>query len=895
MKIILGKNLDGTTYRGIETGHAHAGRAYTGPLSFVRMLETRLGLPCSDSTPVLRTVAFEEMLAGINSPDYFFHDSFEADSMGVAAFLLSLRDELYMSAPSSFQLSALLSGPQRLQVFAKMDNLDNTLPFGLPDRLRSAISELKETPVSLPLKEICLTENKEYWEPLWQELFGILAERNVVITPFKFEKSIPSAVDLKNVQLHLSNPDADPKEALSDGSLLGIEAVNRFEAADITTMMIKHLVKAGDQIAIVSEQESASLAASMARADMPLVSYSVDSYGLDALYVIPLCLQLSWQPVSSSHMQQYLNLKVSPLPGALRSNLLSITHSMGATGGNEWDAIIEDYVKTHKKEKKNLDACIETWLNPGILKTSEPMDSSYITALCEKYSAWATRYAGADEHVARALRNGAKFAEALIRICSIKKGAGWKQTELNRCISMLIESFQQRGKSRQKLGAPLLVQSPSAILAPVDTLIWWDAGLKSLGNLQRSFWTKSENTWLESQNISIPDSSIKLKYQSESWKQMASMANKKVVFVYSRDHGQADTPDEIHPFWHELTAAFDPNSRSRLIIKPDALEGVEPQIKTLFSGLKGNKPALIKPAFKSSWKISKKLSLLRDKESPSSLETMTACPLAYVMRYIAGIESGQKVGLPSGPLLYGTIAHEVIGRFLASCKKWPDQEKAAFELNGLYDSFIKSEAALLSQPGMEDNQSMLRRAVIQAGSLLVGIMKNGHYEFIDAEELLESKETFGPFSGRCDLKFKKKEKNGPCAIIDMKWSGYTYRKALLQDGNAFQLASYWKLQGGGNVLTGFLIINKAALLTVHPGQFPGSAGVDGPDESQTWQRLESCADKIRKKLKNGTVPVGMPEGKGDPELLHASCGFCDYSHFCRIDDFSPEPDGEVRS
>ena len=93
MKITFGLRLDG------EHGWRPANRLgmpVIGPLGLLNLLETRLGLLRAECTQAQRLTQYRECLKRCDTPDRFYHASFEVDPIGASASLLSWRDNWYL-------------------------------------------------------------------------------------------------------------------------------------------------------------------------------------------------------------------------------------------------------------------------------------------------------------------------------------------------------------------------------------------------------------------------------------------------------------------------------------------------------------------------------------------------------------------------------------------------------------------------------------------------------------------------------------------------------------------------------------------------------------------------------------------------------------------------------
>lgn len=80
-----------------DISQTRLGYVTTGPVTFLSILETQLGLVASTKPPATRLVQYRACLKHFDSPKRFYHASFQIDDLSVARTLLNWRDEWYMA------------------------------------------------------------------------------------------------------------------------------------------------------------------------------------------------------------------------------------------------------------------------------------------------------------------------------------------------------------------------------------------------------------------------------------------------------------------------------------------------------------------------------------------------------------------------------------------------------------------------------------------------------------------------------------------------------------------------------------------------------------------------------------------------------------------------------
>jgi hypothetical protein len=848
MEVTLGHSLDSAAYAPLPVNEARAGHVTAGPTRFLEILETMYGLPIIEYSGFTRTLQYEKLLREADDGSMFYSGSFAQDSYGVATKLLGQRDEILLWAGSDFSLQSLSRSSRKIVAFAKCEEGDRGAEFfpGIPDRIRTVIAEMKKKRIPCVVTSLKLTEQKSLWPVLWREMFRFLEEAGCNIETVHYSP-VESAGDLGIAKESLFNEnDTSGKNAAGDDSLLLITAANPVEAGDVTALLIKQLTEKNESVAVIAGSEEDFLDNAMKRFDLPTMGSKVDSYGLDVLQVLPLRFALAWQPADPFILQQYLSLSFSPLPTILRKELQELVSTTGSTGGSSFDEAIRGFLNSCKKEKQpEIKSSIEKWLSIGTLAKGSDMPAEKVLELCRAFRTWAhSRYLASgtkDWFLARAKQQ----AELLIEAHTIRGSKSFSRRELRKLLRDITGSVPVYSKTEFQKGAPYSVSSPGNILAPADTVIWWNAGEQSLDPLPERFGTGPKKE-LSEHGVALPEASQLLERHYLEWKRAIGLTTKRLIFIYPDVHRNEKQPDEVHPVWHELAFGFTEESRHNLVIPVSALF-----TENRKTGLAGK---------------------------------LAECPMAYTLYYLADVHSEDIISVSDGALLYGIVSHAVIEEYLISCEnKWPEKEKVRKTVTRMYGDFLAKKAAVLNLPGKDKERADLLEHIVTSCEQLVIILRAGDYVLSGVEKEYTVDTGLGPVMAFCDLVLAKRSDPESRAIIDLKWSRRDARKQELVDGLAIQLAVYSSLFSDRWPPTGYFIITSAELLTVHGDAFPGVRPVDGPDEKSVWGTVRPVIQSELKKLSSGTAFLGIEDGdkENTPDLLYAPCKYCEYSMFCR--------------
>jgi len=128
------------------------------------------------------------------------------------------------------------------------------------------------------------------------------------------------------------------------------------------------------------------------------------------------------------------------------------------------------------------------------------------------------------------------------------------------------------------------------------------------------------------------------------------------------------------------------------------------------------------------WTVDAALLPPRSRESASSLESLLGCPLKWALRYRADLQPEGVAELPDGNLLFGTLAHGLIERFLLEHRDaLPEPADTRRLLEEGFDRAVEAEAGTLLHPSRRETMQRVRFQTARAGEVLVGALDRGGY------------------------------------------------------------------------------------------------------------------------------------------------------------------------
>ncbi|MDP6946976.1 MAG: PD-(D/E)XK nuclease family protein, partial [Myxococcota bacterium] len=295
---------------------------------------------------------------------------------------------------------------------------------------------------------------------------------------------------------------------------------------------------------------------------------------------------------------------------------------------------------------------------------------------------------------------------AMVQCCSLRElldacgDVTVSQYQLQRLLREATRSAPVTARHEQKAGLTFL-SSPSDLLEPCPTVVWWRFGQNSAPRPSRLALRSSEVSALGEAGVAVADPGQQAQRQAIRWGHPLVRCTQRLLLVCPRtdESGEAQEP---HPLWDEIRArvAKGASIQPLEVERPSALEPPE--------GVTADLLAL--PAPQRSWEVPSDRVFARESgESPSSLETLLGCSLHWVLKYCGGIRAGSTDMLSSGKQLLGSLAHKLIARVLEE-KHWTDSSAAGARFEHTFDHDGPKIAASLFGP--EHNSERARTRIL---------------------------------------------------------------------------------------------------------------------------------------------------------------------------------------
>lgn len=920
MTPLVGWGLGGPCVRPRPFGEsARLGEPTWSPAQLLSDLELRLGLPQDEQSAAVRVPSWSKRLAALVGTAPFYARSFAVDSLGTAKTLLAWRDEL---VEAGWNGQAIAGGGDRLDAMAALEALSEAepLPLGRADRMVRVESELRASSRHRVYDGLALVEERALWPVRWRSIFTLLEERGARIeqlTPELATASADSDLGILQRMLRGGLPSRRSKEGSAvkgDGTLLVLRGDTPSDLAELTAAL---LVKHRERATVVRCADAETLEVALARHGLPQQGHAGSSAWRPAMQLLPLALELAYEPRDPYRVLELLTLPIGPFQGMLGRQLARAVSKQPGVGGTEWVRQKEKAVERLRAWRLRLRA------EEGMPEPDAAIDvEAYVAGRLQRVAEWVEAPGADAEGAPRASLLGVAQ-----RVCTFLQkrlgaskesdtyGAAHSQAramtdalardgrdlisreDMRHLLDSVVRGAESHALSIERAGRIDHVDHPAALLAASGTVVFWGfvAGTERRPSLPP--WHRAERAALEAAGVVFPDPGKLLSVESESWRRGILAARERVILVIpSTIKGTAMAP---HPTWDEIAARLgleDEKAAACLTRSPHAiLAGREEALVPLTT-----LAPLALPEGRREWMLPP-LRIDADgvlQTSATALDTLASCPLRFVLAQHARLRSGALAKVADGPLLNGSLGHRLVEEL---------HREKAFELGDgelstratlVLGALLKTEGATLLLEGASFERAQFVPQLVSAMLELRRYFASSGWRIAAVEESVETSSTVGMLRGRLDVRLVNDE--GEQAVLDLKWGESTYR-TLLQDGRAVQLAAYVRAIHATDSKhslppAAYFALSSGKVLSAD-ARMSATKTLEGPTLEDTWRRVEKTARAVQASLREGKVHVAatkralpLLEALAIPESEHGAhytlsnandaCKYCDYPTIC---------------
>lgn len=844
IKLVL-SSVESTSFNEAET--THLGVTRVEPNGFLKILETRLGVNTPAVSFTSRLVEYLSCLEQSKTEDMFFSRSYKADPFAVARKLLVWRDELYMAGwTGSFADNSNLT--KRLTDLAVIEAIakDRVEP-GLGERWQYVLRRLQTD--SVYISKITLLEPFSYFDPLVTRT--IQAAGAVVETPTSSKNKAAGQSDLDQTRSRILS-DGPAPDLSGDGSLILIETENFSEAALLTSQIIAQGKQIDPSIhdIVICQNGGALLDEKFESFGLPRAGFSENSPWRPTFQVLPLAIELLWDPVSPRKLIQFLTNPVCPLPSWARYRLGNLVSEKPGIGSEDWTAEIESIIENEKDKAKSkkLKHEIHFWLECERFDPDTGIETLLLVQRIQAVSSWLGQAMSLckDDYSQSLFAMAKGQAEDLSN--AVQRLSQYNDGYLTRAlIRRLVDDVRGIGApviDRAKeitggQGALHAVRHPGSVHENAHSIIWTGP---SGGNLfQLPFVTDQERVALSALGINFAEEKDILKAASEQSLRPLLKTKSRLILIATKDR----TSD--HPLWLRIKVKC---PKIKVLSVEEALNDL--------SIVKTKLLKLSLPIKQREWTLPSGLNVPRPEYSSySSLDKFLYKPHQWMLSYPARINTGSLIISNEGNLLKGKLAHRLIEIYLDKHKDLQNVDIAAIDswTEKSLPKLLSEEGAVLLESGaFREHVEFLGLMKIALRNLITQLVTAGISK-TETETRKEEKFIGGPLQGSIDILAETPD--GKTAIIDVKYSGLRYRRDEIQKSQYLQLATYDRLNGGSPYLS-YFIVREAQMLNLAHDFFKQGERVDpesGMSLNEYWNNIELMWTHRNTLLEKGIIEV----------------------------------------
>lgn len=843
-RIRFGLNLDGE--RGWHARDA-LGDSTLGPLGFLTLLETQVGLTRVTPSQAQRIVQMRECLVAARNGARFYEKSFEADEFGTSNTILGWRDLWY---EHGWDGTAAPSASARIQDMAAIDELARTRVFpGVGQRLNDIAAMLQHRRPQIDSVE--LLEALEELPLTWRRVLAYLP-----ITPVSITPSIPvgpagsmlhalqaAALQMIGGQATIKVPWRD------DGTLCLVRAESTLAAAQWLAAQMR-LSTDADRVLVI-EQAGATVDAALAAMDQPLLGSSEASAFRPTLQLLPLSLRLLWEPLDFNALMQFLTHPVGPIRSFARRTLAEKMASTPGIGGEAWARAIQKIGAHYAADGAAVVADIQFWLENARFAPSDQAPLEVIAARVNRLALF-FKNGMADPDAVRRATWAAGYSQAVALSQALK---ALQQQGMQRIAPEALDRLVSRATAfgcdnpllRAEAGARCWVGTPGAVIDAFQEVCWWHVTAIPLA--QRYPWSPRELQQLQAMGIELPDMTEVLERQARAWLRPLIAARGRLTLMLPR------VGEEAHPAWLMLSSLMEDPT----IVDVESVLGGGSAIPGV-----GVVPHRALPPLRRWWQIpAGAIHGWEHAASYSSLDQFFHNPYQWALNYPAQLKGSALLEVPGDFLLLGSLAHRVVERLyrqadslswpVARVRQWFDQAVA---------QIVSEEGAVLLMGGRRADLEAFRLRFRRSLTELHAILQSAGAKTVEPEKPLQGDTPLGSLRGSSDLLVTLQ--GGKQAIIDMKWAGNKKYRNKMFEQKHIQLAIYARLVERNTSTwpaVAYFILKQPELLTTAENLFPGVKPimVSGASTSLLWERIMTTWAWRRAQIEAGALELVSEE------------------------------------
>lgn len=810
MIIHFSTNYDGEVFLNSRTDLM--GVSYLGPQGLLQQLELRAGLHTGVKSDVEREADYLNAMSPFME-GLMFRRAFEVDKIGVAGKLLGWRDNLLMAG---WDGQCTDKEATKLCVLADIEKKFNSPEFHSPGTADAWVKVCREYAshdiLSDRVEEIVV-------ECPWGEI------------PYLIQKTLLSIRE-HGTKVTEAVPETTEQGPLDTSKVKVLEFEDVNDAYEWFAQ-----IESLPEDCVVINRDNVLLNHILYTWDKPQVHASLFQTNPQLLQFFKLGMSIFSRPLNIQNLISYLQLPMSPIPGALRYKLSRMLLQNGGFGDkvkrndgairDEWEQAIHEFKFLNKEGEPTPQAKAKkmVYLSPIRNNYDEGVAKTELLNYLDALNKWAIGHY-ADEELADEKK--AQLHELQAFISSFKtalQSLSEDKVQYAEIEKLVLQIYRPMNYAlaQDENGANHIVTDISKIATPARTILWLDCQEEDQESDAYDFLSQVEKAYLENSGVHLPDFAAHLSSLRRQRLRILSQADS-ILLVRSAYNGTTRLGE------HTMIAEVRQTAGSLPLVKKEELfPMVQPTLTTQPIDRFAPVAALELGA----------IDYKGRKESNSSLDTLIQLPFNYTMQYIAKLNEPNDEQLKNTHVTIGLVAHNFFEHIIADANKDLGQMRKLTEdeFDQRLNDSIDATGLILRLPENTTTLGEFRIQLRESMLALIDIMEHLQLTPVGCEVSIPEDPgvgedvpplqlaDIGNFGARID--FLLNDAAGRYVIFDFKWSYSKYYGEKLESNTAIQLELYREAvkafyKGKDVAAVGYYMMPRKQLLTSDYDEIPDS-------------------------------------------------------------------------
>jgi ATP-dependent helicase/nuclease subunit B len=766
---------------------------YFGEKKLLDWLERQLGLGGYPSnTDYLRIELYRQSLGQHDQERAtFYGQSFQNDRFATAEALLAWRDELLLAG---WQFEVGPESPPRLQDLAAVESIfrkkikegdHQRLAFGFADRFEQVLTTLQTQAVQI--RDITLYAPEELQKPSIQRFLAWAKSSGIPYAPnSQFVATEAIGGDLGILKNALGGiPQPKPNDAGKTGQIMILRSRRDSDAAIFLAQVLRNNPD-WNPVFLIPTLDFL-LEDAFQHEGLPALGISSSSLARPSLQILKLAPTFLWEPVDVYKLMEFLTLSVKPIDSTLALEMARVLADKPGLYNSNWFATVYGHIEKSEMSDE-LREQYEFWFarrRYPIDKTAPKRDAIALYGYLEEWGRIFYEETGSNNPSLLVLADQARRIREMLEALPEQRISF---LELERIVRTIYQASPVQ-LSNAEVSCFEYVHRPSCLLRPMDSLVWWNCNFDGQMT-QADKWQASERLYLAEQHVLPYTPAQERQWQQWMIQRPILVAKELLILVVPDQVGGAEALPSLllgdieaalgaarfKEIQYDIGRATDRQRLATVLaqaeganIRSRVQQRIKPQLLLPPDILLGNSPY----------------------ETPTNLENLFYYPHRWFFKQKLRFYAGGLLQITRENTLKGNLAHRFFEDLLkepvhkslskSALHEWID-EKAA--------ELLPREGAPLLLYGHEPERQGFLNKVKNATWAFLSILRNNGWEVLHTEHELEGDFAGMTIRGKADLVLAR---DADRAVVDLKWSGVTRRKEMIQNGEDLQLVLYSKL------------------------------------------------------------------------------------------------------